>query len=783
MLGIKSQVSQCGLTLCLLIANCTLTSENAQAQIVTDGTLDSQVNLIDGQNVITGGKEARTNLFHSFEQFSPVPEAATYFNNNSNIENIFTRVTGNIPSFINGTIQTNDASLFLLNPSGIIFGENARLDINGSFFATSAESVIFADGTTFNTKVSNTTPLLTVSMPIGLQYGANPGTITSNNITGSLKEGEIIALLGGEVSLQNTLISEVATAIEIVGVGKGETIWFEHSNGGWQFDYSDVAKFADINIGSNVFLDSAGIPVSMNIQGNNITINSSFLINTNNTDNDGGNISLKASNSIILNQSLLATQSSTFPSEPDFIPVIVEGDGGDISIKAREIIITNGSQINASNFSKGNGGNIDIEAQDYLEISGVGILLNPDPNEPNEPFSLILPSFIEAGVGPIGSGSGGNINIKSNRLNITDGGRIDSRTTSIFETGKAGTIEIEAKSLQISGVGEAAIFSNILNEKISETITVTPSSIAVIVTPSSNARGGNIILKTNELNLFNGGRIDSSTLGTGNAGSISVDSIDSIAISGKNGELHSGVFATSGEKDSLIPTGRSGDININTSQLLLQQGGQISVEAEVNSDGGNIMINTNNLTLLDDSKITANAQAGNGGNIMINTQGLFPPDAVEKKQIDASSNLGIDGTIDIIAPDIDSKINAKLQERSPIATEKLISSSCGLNSDFNANQFRYIGRGGISPSPLTIITEDIVGELGTVEYIQETKTNIDLEKKGSSANISETTTTSIDSNPIQEATTWKINDRGNVELVAQSPNVARINSDCPMSNY
>ena len=68
-----------------------------------------------------------------------------------------------------------------------------------------------------------------------------------------------------------------------------------------------------------------------------------------------------------------------------------------------------------------------------------------------------------------------------------------------------------------------------------------------------------------------------------------------------------------------------------------------------------------------------------------------------------------------------------------------------------------------------------------MEYIQETKTNIDLEKKGSSANISETTTTSIDSNPIQEATTWKINDRGNVELVAQSPNVARINSDCPVS--
>ena len=793
MLGMKGQVNQYGLALSLLIVSYTLTSKNSQAQIVSDGTLDSQVNLINQQNVITGGQEAGANLFHSFQEFSPVPDAVTYFNNNSNIENIFTRVTGKIPSFINGIIQTNDASLFLLNPAGIIFGENASLDINGSFFATTAESVIFADGTTFNTELSNTQPLLTVSMPIGLQYGANPGNIASNNIMNALKEGEIIALLGGEVNLQNTVVSEgiEPTGIEIAGIGKEETIWFTRSNSTWEFDYSEVTNFANINIGPKVLVDSAGTPVStntgtpvsMNIQGDNITINSSFLSNSNKTNIDGGNISLKASNSITLNQSLLTTQSSEFLLDTELPPTIVEGNGGDISINAKEIIITNGSVITASNFSKGNGGNIDIEAEDYLEISGVGILSNPNPTVAEPPNAPFVPSSIEASVGRLGMGSGGNINIKTNELNITDGGRIDSSTTSIFETGKAGTIKIEAQSIQISNVGKTGPFLVFSDGIISETIAIVPSSISVNVAPESAASGGNIDIKTNELNLFNGGSIDSSTRGTGDAGSIKIKAIDSITISGKNGDFHSGIFATSGEQGSMIPTGRSGDINIHTSQLLLQQGGQISVEAEVNSDGGNITINTHNLTLLDDSKIIANAEAGNGGNIKINSQGLFPPDAVENGQIDASSNLGIDGTVNIIAPDIDSKISTKLKEQSPIATETLIHSSCGRNSDFNANQFRYIGRGGISPSPLTVVTEDIVGELGTVDYIQETKANAELERQVTSPDTLQTSPKTEDSKSIQEATSWKLNDRGNIELVAQSANVPRLNSDCPIPGH
>ena len=218
----------------------------------------------------------------------------------------------------------------------------------------------------------------------------------------------------------------------------------------------------------------------------------------------------------------------------------------------------------------------------------------------------------------------------------------------------------------------------------------------------------------------------------------------------------------------------------------MQDQSGISVDAQGNGDGGNISINTDNLVLFDDSNIIANAETGRGGNILIRTKVLFPF-GVEDNQIYASSDKGIDGEIRIFAPDFESKINPNLQESKPIAVENLIYTGCGLNSDFVNNRFRYLGRGGISPSPLNTITEDIMSELGTVEYIQKTRK---IEPKNSietsvipTRNYNSPSPRKLSSQKnlkFQEATTWIVNDRGNVELVAESSNVPMSASECPM---
>ena len=105
--------------------------------ITPDPTLGTEVTQNGKMHEITGGDrpEAGPNLFHSFHRFNIGTGDTAHFIGEPGIENIIGRVTGPEASRIDGTVQA-DASLFLLNPQGILFGPDATLNIHGSFHAT-----------------------------------------------------------------------------------------------------------------------------------------------------------------------------------------------------------------------------------------------------------------------------------------------------------------------------------------------------------------------------------------------------------------------------------------------------------------------------------------------------------------------------------------------------------------------------------------------------------------------------------------------------------------------
>ncbi len=192
-------------------------AETVQGQSITtaaDGTgtiVTPEGNRFDIHGGSLSGDGA--NLFHSFEKFGLSQEQIANFLSNPQIQNILGRVVGGNASFIDGLIQVTggNSNLFLMNPSGLIFGNNAQLNVPASFTATTANGIQF-DDLWFNASGINDYAAL-VGDPSGFAFTmAEPGAIINAGDL-AVNGEQTLTLLGGTVASTGKLAAPEGTII------------------------------------------------------------------------------------------------------------------------------------------------------------------------------------------------------------------------------------------------------------------------------------------------------------------------------------------------------------------------------------------------------------------------------------------------------------------------------------------------------------------------------------------------------------------------------------------
>lgn len=194
------------LSLLLLPLLLTFGAKGAIAQITPakDGT-GTVVQTQNNQLNISGGTQAGNNQFHSFQQFGVNAGQTANFIANPNIVNILGRVTGGDASLINGILKVSgsNANLYLMNPSGIIFGKDASLNLPAAFTATTANGIGFGTGNWWSAIGSNNYATLTAN-PTSFGFSGLSGSIVNaGNL--SVTPGQSIALVGGTVVNTGTI--------------------------------------------------------------------------------------------------------------------------------------------------------------------------------------------------------------------------------------------------------------------------------------------------------------------------------------------------------------------------------------------------------------------------------------------------------------------------------------------------------------------------------------------------------------------------------------------------
>lgn len=658
--------------LAILIGGVLVPTLPTTAQLLPDSSLGAESSAVTsgvngiGQpaDLIEGGARRGSNVFHSFQDFNVDNFQQVYFVNPDGVETIVSRVTGINPSNILGTIGVlGSADLFLLNPNGIFFGPNATLDVRGSFVASTASSLLFSDGMEFSAVKPSAPPLLTVSVPIGLQFNGG--------------EGDII-VQAGQVPPPNNLFAEMGDAgqsLETAQIVNSPTsaVIFDAISGSLNPE-TDVDLYQIFLLEGQPFTASTVRGTSINTQlflfdgdglglfANNdsvgfqstVPLYQPFIPNRSGTyylaissyDNDPRSSRGEIFNAVetpnppgagfpLIGWSEMPRIPTVRPSNgPYTITLSTRGEG--LQVQSGRTLALVGNQVRLEGGRlEALGGQVELAG---VEGAGIVGLAQQDQewrlNFPRELASADVLLDNNALIN-VRAGGGGNITIHSRNMNMTSSSLLAGIAPGLGAVGsRASNIEINA----------------------ARAINLDASSIANDVAIGARGNGGDIILTTGAFSAVNGAGLYSRVYGSGNAGSIRIEARNAASFD----------YSLAFSVVTPVGQGRGGDIRISADSVSVTNIAQLATLTQGNGDAGNIVINARDTVRFDgsdrrlriassafssvgDNSLSGSMAVGNGGDIHITANSVFFTNRAQL--ITATNGQGDAGNVRIRAHD------------------------------------------------------------------------------------------------------------------------------------
>jgi large exoprotein involved in heme utilization and adhesion len=670
---------------------------------------------------------------------------AVYIDGKSSLCSVCTFVIDSGTQENGGNISINTGSIFLtnaalLNTSSFGTANGGNLNINtGSLSATDLSLV--ATSTLGEGNAGSIT--INASDAVSLDRFSIISSTVDEGAAGNAGE---INITSGSLALNGSFIIS-STRGEGDAANINIDVREDINLSDFTINLNEVNLILPSSIVSEVGDGSTGNAGDIKIKANSLTMDSSSIAsNVVFGQGNGGNISIEIDNSIDLTNSNIS--SSVIGGV---------GNAGDIDILTRSLNLKNGSQISASLARRtddfpgatGQSGDIHINATDSVNISGFAtgenLFVNPlnsDEIVKREGVSSGL--FVSAEDGAVGTP--GSITVNTNAFRIADGATIEAFTAN---DSKGGDITISANTFEAAGGGQiiATSFGNgsagniILNIADRTTISGSDptfeerlvqfgpiivanqgaeSGLFANTNENSTGIGGSIIINSPNVNLAEGGKVVVNSQGTGEGGDIQINA----------GSL----TLDRGTISARTRSNTGGNINLQLRELLLlRRGSEISTTAgneQFGGDGGKITINSPFIVAVpaENSDITANAFLGNGGQVDITAQGIFGikfrSGQTALSDFTASSNFGIDGTVNINTPGIDPTQGLANLPAEAVNTQ--IRQGCQARGREVKASFYNTGTGGLPASPDDLLSADSATEdwtpLPTSENPSDSKT-------------------------------------------------------------